>query len=298
MGALKIILSLIISGLIGYLTNYIAVKMLFRPRKAVYIGKNRLPFTPGIIPRNQPRLAKALGNAVGEQLFTSNDLTEQLTSDSTAQAVGNAAAEAIFSDKTLKEAAVSISSESLSDVEQQIEELICDTAARHLHGADISGIIIEEGSQALKEKTEGTMLAMFVTDDLIQSFAQPIAEKIDQYIDTKGYDFIRSAVSQELSKLGELSAADILEALNVSRASVAVAAADIYKSFAAEKLSDIVKSLDIPSAVEKRVNEMDVAQVEELVMSVMKNELNAVIDLGALIGVIIGLLNVLVQNIS
>ncbi len=32
--------------------------MLFRPYRALYIGKRRLPFTPGLIPRNQERLAK------------------------------------------------------------------------------------------------------------------------------------------------------------------------------------------------------------------------------------------------
>ena len=42
---------------------------------------------------------------------------------------------------------------------------------------------------------------------------------------------------------------------------------------------------------------MSVVEVEELVMSVMKHELNAVINLGALIGIVIGLLNLLVQSI-
>ena len=42
---------------------------------------------------------------------------------------------------------------------------------------------------------------------------------------------------------------------------------------------------------------MSVEEVEELVMSVMKHELNAVISLGALIGVVIGLLNIIVQSL-
>ena len=42
---------------------------------------------------------------------------------------------------------------------------------------------------------------------------------------------------------------------------------------------------------------MSVEQVEELVMSVMKHELNTVISLGGIIGVIIGVLNVIVQRI-
>ena len=66
MEAFKIIMSLLISAVIGYCTNYIAVKMLFRPRTEKHIFGKRIPFTPGIIPKNKPRLARALGAAVGE----------------------------------------------------------------------------------------------------------------------------------------------------------------------------------------------------------------------------------------
>ena len=51
MSVLHIILPIIVGGIIGYCTNYIAIKMMFRPHKAVYIGKFKLPFTPGIIPK-------------------------------------------------------------------------------------------------------------------------------------------------------------------------------------------------------------------------------------------------------
>ena len=44
---------------------------------------------------------------------------------------------------------------------------------------------------------------------------------------------------------------------------------------------------------EQKINGMDVQEVERLVLSVMKRELNAVVNLGALIGFIIGLINLL-----
>ena len=62
-----------IGAVIGYFTNYIAVKMLFRPLKPVRLGKFTLPFTPGIIPRKD-KLAEAIGNAVGHNLFTKQDM--------------------------------------------------------------------------------------------------------------------------------------------------------------------------------------------------------------------------------
>ena len=46
--------------------------------------------------------------------------------------------------------------------------------------------------------------------------------------------------------------------------------------------------------VEEKVRQMDVLEVEELVLSVMKNELNTIVNLGALIGLLIGILNVFI----
>ena len=41
----------IIGGVIGYCTNWLAIKMLFRPYNEIKIRGRVLPFTPGIIPK-------------------------------------------------------------------------------------------------------------------------------------------------------------------------------------------------------------------------------------------------------
>jgi len=61
-------------AVIGYFTNDIAIKMLFRPYRAIYIGKHQLPFTPGLIPRNQERLAKRISDTIMGSLLTPEEL--------------------------------------------------------------------------------------------------------------------------------------------------------------------------------------------------------------------------------
>lgn len=63
-----------VGGVIGYFTNDIAIKMLFRPYRALYVGKRRLPFTPGLIPRNQERLAKRISDTIMGSLLTPEEL--------------------------------------------------------------------------------------------------------------------------------------------------------------------------------------------------------------------------------
>jgi uncharacterized membrane protein YheB (UPF0754 family) len=64
----------ILGGVIGYFTNDLAIKMLFRPYKARYVLGRRLPFTPGLIPSNQERLAQRVANAIMGSLLTPEEL--------------------------------------------------------------------------------------------------------------------------------------------------------------------------------------------------------------------------------
>ena len=64
----------IAGGIIGYFTNDIAIKMLFRPYRPYYAFGRQLPFTPGLIPANQERLANKISNTIMGSLLTPEEL--------------------------------------------------------------------------------------------------------------------------------------------------------------------------------------------------------------------------------
>ena len=76
----------LIGALIGWLTNYIAIKMLFHPRDEV-----RIFFIPvqGIFPKRQKALARKLGQIVSEELVSVQDITAHLKEKATSEAVLN-----------------------------------------------------------------------------------------------------------------------------------------------------------------------------------------------------------------
>jgi uncharacterized membrane protein YheB (UPF0754 family) len=61
-------------AVVGYFTNDVAIKMLFRPYTAKYIGKYQVPFTPGLIPSNQGRLATRISDTIMGSLLTPSEL--------------------------------------------------------------------------------------------------------------------------------------------------------------------------------------------------------------------------------
>ncbi|MDI7743010.1 DUF445 family protein [Lysinibacillus fusiformis] len=65
-----IIFMAVVGAIIGGFTNFLAIKMLFRPYNALYIKKWRLPFTPGLIPKRRQELSKQIGVTVRNYLLT------------------------------------------------------------------------------------------------------------------------------------------------------------------------------------------------------------------------------------
>lgn len=63
---------------IGYLTNHVAIKMLFRPLRPWKIGGIRIPMTPGVIPSKRQELANNFGEVVGDHLLTSEEIGKGL----------------------------------------------------------------------------------------------------------------------------------------------------------------------------------------------------------------------------
>ncbi len=68
----------VIGGVIGGVTNLIAIRMLFRPFQAIYIGRYRMPFTPGLIPKRRGELAEQLGKLVVGHLITVEGVRSKL----------------------------------------------------------------------------------------------------------------------------------------------------------------------------------------------------------------------------
>jgi len=68
----------LVGAFIGYLTNRIAIRMLFRPLQRWTIGPFRIPMTPGVIPSKRHEFAVNIGTMVGEHLLTTEELNKSL----------------------------------------------------------------------------------------------------------------------------------------------------------------------------------------------------------------------------
>lgn len=287
----------LIGAVIGYCTNYIAVKMLFRPLHSVKIGNFTLPFTPGIIPKGKERLARALGNAVGDTLLTEKDFEDVLLSEQMTESLDHLVDqlyEEAEDEMTIKDYCLMITDEEgYQDGKGKLVNALTDKIMDGIGKLDFGQIIADKGASAVKEHLDG-FLAMMISEDMIRSFAGPIAGSIETYIAEEGNQMIWPIVYDEVTKEEEKAPGQLMKDIGVEKETMKKVLQKVYRGFISGKLPEFLKKIDISGMVERKINQMDVKEVEDLVMSVMKKELGAVVNLGALIGFVIGLLNLFI----
>ena len=291
MNILHIIIPILVGSVIGYCTNYIAIKMLFRPHKAIYIGKFRLPFTPGIIPKNQKRVAGAIGEAVSEQLLTKEAVMESI--GEAGEHVISDITENIFdSDMSILEM---LPKEAESDVIiESVSNTITQSLIEKANQLDLDSVITRLGQEAIGSlRRSNPMLAMLLNTNMQNAIYERLANAAREYINNRGEDVVKGFISDYIKELANKPAGELIpDKDDKDRLKAAVDGA--IRNAAIKHGSDLLDRIDIKGIVAKRIEEMKMDELEKLVLSVMKQELQAVINLGALIGAIIGIINVFI----
>ncbi len=188
----------IVGSVIGGITNYIAIKMLFRPYNAIYLGTWRLPFTPGLIPKRRDELAKQLGKTVVNYLLTPEMFRKKLFTDSNKQIVekwlNDKIKEIIFTeDKTINDWLHQVGVTNLPHtIEGKIDHLV-DNQIDHLNNTLTANAIealmpASWQEKASKKIPEISHYILKKGEDYFESEEgfQTIKRLIDDFLDSKG----------------------------------------------------------------------------------------------------------------
>lgn len=293
----KVLATPLVGAIIGYFTNWIAVKMLFHPRHEMKIGGWKVPFTPGVIPKGQPRLARAVGNAVQSQLLTTEVMKEMLLSNEMKERLQNTVSRWVEEQKnsaeSLKEVALNVTDEeSLSELSLYIKE----EGARYIYGRmkslQLTNMLTEKIIVSVQEKLGDSVLGIMLGGGFLDEIANMLQEKLDQYLDEYGQEYLQKVIGHELSVLGQKTVHDGMTLLDKNSIDLVEITMIIYETVITDYIGKMMNSLNLSKVVEDRINSMAVEEVEELVLSIMKNELGTIVNLGAIIGFVLGLINV------
>ena len=197
------IIGALIGAVIGYITNWLAIKMLFRPREAKYIFGMKLPFTPGLIPKEKSRIANKVGETVGTHLLNSDSLSKALKDDKIKAKFNEVAKEkinqVINSNSTLEEALKNTLGENYYALKGNMINNIAKTILESIQEEEFKNKVKFYIVDSIKERLnkEPEKIIDFINSN---KFREVIINTLDE---EKTRDIIGKALLKEVKTLGK-----------------------------------------------------------------------------------------------
>ncbi|MCH4073029.1 DUF445 domain-containing protein [Pseudoramibacter sp.] len=294
MHILKLISGPLIGALIGYFTNFIAVKMLFFPKKEVRLFGHRLPFTPGAIPKGRKRLARKAGDVIAKRLITKEAIVSRMVEPEFEDAMVNQV-EGLLNRSIEEMAAKAQKSElAVQELKDKTASELTASVMRSLQDVDFEALVREKGIPMIRQKLSGSLVGAFVTDNMLNNVVTPIASAMRTYIDEDGQDMVEARVREKVDHLFAQSPEDLLQCVDITKEQMQSEIRKKYRAVVDRGVEELLTKISVSDIVADAIDSMSVDELEEMVLSVMKKEFDVIINLGALIGFVLGLLNLVV----
>ena len=285
---LSVLFSIFMGGLIGYGTNTLAVEMLFRPFTPKYIGKWQLPFTPGLIPKEQGRIAESLGEVIEQELFSPEVVSKALDTPeakaSIASWLDGLFASAAASEKTPRELLIEVfGEEGYKQKREDLSSLLCTyfvkKATEAKLGESFARQLSHRTDKAIPFLPNGTLEDVYVNTlgKLIdRELEKSLPEIIEKYVYRESGTFLGTPISVTLKKHGQ-------ELPKLKDGLLGLIHTAILGA-----LPQLLGSGQIKRLVVDRIDSLQPQELNTLLKGLMKKELAAIEWLGALLGGILG----------
>ena len=175
----------------------------------------------------------------------------------------------------------------------ELEEGITYKLYSKVVGMELGKIVVEKIQIAFSEGAFGNLLGpmnFLINDSLVESLANKIEPTISKFIVDEGEEIIRKAVEEEREKLLERQVKEVVKEIISYDDFIKHSVIKGYKQFIQNHITHLLKVLNIQKIVEERILALDMLEMERIILSIMKKELNAVIGFGVLLGAIMGIL--------
>lgn len=295
MSIISILAPPIIGGVIGYITNDLAIKMLFRPYAPVYIGSFRLPFTPGIVPKRLENLAVLLGREVEARFFNADDLEILFQSDTFAGAIADSITEMIYT----RRQSLCLSMEKLESdpsagpVIAGAKDKLCTHIVQAMTDFDYTPLIRSAAGQIGSDR-RGDGMPRGSVKNTVNALAPSISDGIRAYLRDKGTETVAPVLQQMLVEFGDRPIGAIAGDILPDRALMRRFIKNLYLSFMAIYVRPVVESIDVGGMITEKLRLMEPKDVEALILSVVNREFRYVVWLGGLLGTLIGTVNIFI----
>lgn len=299
----------LVGGMIGYITNALAIRMLFRPHEEKHVFGFRIPLTPGVIPKEKDRIAESVGMVISEKLMNPETLEGHLLSPEMLNKLHKSVEVFIEKQQSNTETVAELLGHYLSEeeikgmaesVNESLTRQIHDKLSDHIIGGKIADVAVNNVLEELSQdgnsffRSIGKSALATILTILEKEIKQFLAEKINEIFKSKGDEIVSNLINDEADKFLSTPVQQLLQGKEDQLAKVPGKIVSLYTQSIKDNLRRILKSVKIADIVSGRIKGMNVVEAEEIILQVMKKELKAIVWLGAGLGFLMGFVNVLV----
>lgn len=293
---LALITAPLIGGLIGLITNSLAIKMLFRPHRAIYIGHFHVPFTPGLIPKEKERIAKAIGEVISKYLLDDATIRKAICDPKIKEKVAGYIHHLIV---RMKQVTISLEvfldQKGLSDPANILETRLRNSIGDYVTGAVVESNLVDdliENALSSVQNEMNPIVAKLAKNPLATAKPQIVAHT-KEMLRKQGPEMIGGYIDQKYMEICDYKICDLALLAEEHEKEVIDYLWDKYVYFIDQKSASLIKALNLQKIVEDRIIGYDVVQLENMILSISKKELNALVWLGGLLGMLMGFVNLL-----
>ena len=288
---------------IGYVTNVVAIKMLFRPLREIRFLGFRLPFTPGILPKERRKLADSIGRMVERELLTPGAIRDRLARTEVRANIENALGS--YTRQMLGEplsSYVNAKPGASTDISNHVIEILSDFVNSEVFNSFLELILrnmINKNSGSGDENKIGSWLKSRLRD-FGSVFISPARDLIKNGIvreikkSSQGdYSVYRQVLENIIDKYPGITLGEFLSLTEPKKRKLDLFLAEKATDTLDENIEGALSSVNVRLLVSDRINSMDMLRVEKIVLDVMAGQLQWINIFGGILGGLIGFLEAL-----
>ena len=294
---LRIVIAPLLGAVIGYITNDLALKMLFRPYEEKRIGRFRVPFTPGLIPSQKARIAKSLGGVIAGKLLNADTLRREALSDQTLEKLRGAIAGWLerqsADEQPLRERMEAhVAPERVTEWEEKLADRGADILMDKLRAAGLGDIVAEQVLASVRGKLSYLHMG-FLMDGALESLRGSIARSVEHRLEESDPALIRQKIYDEEDALLGKSVSEFAAGHRERIPELTEALLGLYSNLFDAHIDAMLGAVHLDEIIERRIESFSARELEKVIFGVARRELRAIVYLGALLGCLMGFINLL-----
>jgi uncharacterized membrane protein YheB (UPF0754 family) len=264
---------LLVATLHGYGAAWLAVRMLFRPRRPYRIFGFRVPLTPGMLPKEREHFIASLATVISVRLLDVETVTDEIMKLNLESEITTMARREYLA-HSQNETTIKVIAEHLRE---RLYHLRDSVEARWEIARALRKIVEEELGRRVSLLRR--MLIDYILDDeaVYRIVGDSISKLADQIVDSL---YVRTTIIQAMAQIPEPVGS-----------STQTAAINSFVTLLSERL-------DVRAILVKRLSALSNEAIEQLILETAGREIRAIVWFGASIGLLVGILQSLINFLS